>query len=55
MLAPTAGVDRFARSGANGRLDTWDMGKSNWDLIVAIYGPSRQWADRIVDALKAAS
>lgn len=55
MLATTARVDRFARCGANSGLDTWDMGKSKWDLIAAIYGPSRQWADRIVDALKAAS
>jgi hypothetical protein len=31
------------------------MGKSKWDLIAAIYGPSRQWADCIVDTLKAAS
>ena len=29
MLATTARVDRFARSGANSGLDTWDMGKSN--------------------------
>ena len=47
--AQTAGAS-YTTVAAN--LDTWDMGTEKWDLIAAIYGPSRQWADRIVDALK---